>query len=107
MKKQTNWKTRVEIFKNVGGNIPGGNFLGGDFPGGNWPETSSIDLSFANKTMKELITRNKIIDNFVPGTENRNLDRTIDEGQTLLNDELNETLDGNPTTLQLVGEKEL
>lgn len=96
----------MEIFKNVSGNIPGGNFLGGDFPGGNWPETSSIDLSF-ERTMKELITRNKIIDNFVPGTENRNLDRTIDEGQTLLNDKLNETLDGNATTLQLVGEKEL
>ena len=92
----------MEIFKNVSGNIPGGNF-----PGGNWPETSIIDLSFANKTMKELITRNKIIDNFVLGTENRNLDRTIDEGQTLLNDKLNETLDGNATTLQLVGEKEL
>ena len=27
-------KTRVGIFKNMGGNIPGGNFLGGNHPGG-------------------------------------------------------------------------
>ena len=34
MKKTKNLKTRVGIFKNMGGNIPGGNFLGGNFPGG-------------------------------------------------------------------------
>ena len=34
MKKQKKLKTRVVMFKNMGGNIPGGNFLGGDFPGG-------------------------------------------------------------------------
>ena len=38
MKKQKNSEkkktTRVEIFKNMGGNILGGNFPGGDFPGG-------------------------------------------------------------------------
>ena len=38
-----NLKTRVGIFKNMGGNIPGGNFLGGNFPGGNFPGGS---LSF-------------------------------------------------------------
>ena len=30
-------KTRVEMFKNMGGNIPGGNFLGGNFLGENFP----------------------------------------------------------------------
>ena len=30
-------KTRVGIFKNMGGNIPGRNFLGGNFPDGNFP----------------------------------------------------------------------
>ena len=34
MKKQNIRKTRVGIFKNMGGNIPGGNFLDGNFPGG-------------------------------------------------------------------------
>ena len=34
MKKTKNLKTRLGIFKNMGGNIPGGNFLGGNFPGG-------------------------------------------------------------------------
>ena len=32
-------KTRVGMFKNMGGNIPAGNFLGGNFPGGNFPDT--------------------------------------------------------------------
>ena len=27
-------KTRVGMFKNIGGNIPGGSFPGGNFPGG-------------------------------------------------------------------------
>ena len=35
--KKKKLKTRVGIFKNMGGNIPGGKFLGGDFPGGNFP----------------------------------------------------------------------
>ena len=30
-------KTRVGMFKNMGGNIPGGNLLDGNFPGGNFP----------------------------------------------------------------------
>ena len=33
--KTKNLKTRVRIFKNMGGNIPGGNFPGGSFMGGN------------------------------------------------------------------------
>ena len=37
MKKTKNLKTRLGIFKNMGGNIPGGNFLGGNFLGGNFP----------------------------------------------------------------------
>ena len=49
MKKQKKIKTRVGMFKNMGGNIPCGNFLGedfsggslmgGDFPGGSFPDT--------------------------------------------------------------------
>ena len=34
MKKKKILKTRVGIFKNMGGNIPGGNFQGGNFFGG-------------------------------------------------------------------------
>ena len=36
MKKTKHLKTRVGMFKNMDGNIPGGNFLGGNFPGGNF-----------------------------------------------------------------------
>ena len=36
-KKKKKLKTRVRMFKNMSGNIPGGNFLGGNFPGGNFP----------------------------------------------------------------------
>ena len=41
-KKKKNWKTWVDIFKNMGGNIPGGSFLGRNFPevsliGGHFP----------------------------------------------------------------------
>ena len=35
--KTKNLKTRVRMFKNMGGNIPGGNFLGENFLGGNFP----------------------------------------------------------------------
>ena len=35
--KTKNLKTRVGVFKNMVGNIPGGNFLGGNFPGRNFP----------------------------------------------------------------------
>ena len=46
--KTKNLKTRVGMFKNMGGNIPGGNFLGGNFPGrslmgGNFPGGSFPD----------------------------------------------------------------
>ena len=36
-------KTRVGMFKNMGGNIPGGNLLGGNFPGRNFPGGSFPD----------------------------------------------------------------
>ena len=34
MMKKKKLKTRLGIFKNMGGNIPDGNFLGGNFPAG-------------------------------------------------------------------------
>ena len=37
--KTKNLKTRVGMFKNMGGNISGGSFLGGNFPGGSFPDT--------------------------------------------------------------------
>ena len=40
------WVTRVGMFKNMGGNIPGGKFLGGDFPGGKFPRGSSMGGNF-------------------------------------------------------------
>ena len=43
MKKTKNLKTRVGIFKNMGGNIPGGNFPGGSLMAG----------AFGNNTGKE------------------------------------------------------
>ena len=46
MKKTKNLKTRVGMFKNMVGNIPGGNFLGGNFPGGNFPSGSFPDSVF-------------------------------------------------------------
>ena len=56
MKKTKNLKTRVEIFKNMGGNIPGANFpgghfpggslMGGNFPGGSFPDTKIVLLLF-------------------------------------------------------------
>ena len=49
MKKTKKLKTRVGIFKNMGGsflggnfpvgNFPGGSLMGGNFPGGNFPDT--------------------------------------------------------------------
>ena len=51
-KKPKNLKTRVAMFKNMSGNIPGGNFLGGNFPGGrlmggNFPGESFPDTVLA------------------------------------------------------------
>ena len=43
MKKTKNLKTRVGIFKNMGGNIPGGNFPGGSLMNGNFPGRSFPD----------------------------------------------------------------
>ena len=56
MKKTKNLKTRLGIFKNMGGNIPGGNFLGGNFlggnfPGGNFPRTVYINRFIFNCSM--------------------------------------------------------
>ena len=59
---------------------------------------SNIYLALVNETIKQLIAKNKVND-----PENRNLD----EVQTLLNDELNETLDESPIAPQFVDEKEL
>ena len=50
MKKQNKTmmkKSRVGMFKNMGGNFPGGNFsggsfMGGNFPGGSFPDTGKI-----------------------------------------------------------------
>ena len=39
-------QTRVGMFKNMGGNIPGGNLLGGNFPGGNFPGGSLMGGNF-------------------------------------------------------------
>ena len=46
MKKTKKLKTRVGIFKNMGGNIPGDNFLGGNFPGGNFTGGSLMGGNF-------------------------------------------------------------
>ena len=37
------FKTRVGMFKIMGGNIPGGNLLGGNFPDGNFPRGGEFD----------------------------------------------------------------
>ena len=67
---------------------------------------SNIDLTFVNKTIKQLISKNKINDNFKIIVEPKNgiLNQSIDEVQT---EEFNETLDGSPTAPQFVDEKEL
>ena len=65
---------------------------------------SNIDLS-----IKEFIAENKINYNFeiIEESKNGDLIQSIDEGHTLVNDELNETLDWSPTAHQLVSEKQL
>ena len=50
--KTKNKKSRVGMFKNMGGNIPGGDFLGGNSPGGNFPGGSFPDTT-KNKAKKE------------------------------------------------------
>ena len=39
MKKQKKVKTRVGMFKNMGGNFPWGDFPGGSLLGGSFPDT--------------------------------------------------------------------
>ena len=46
MKEQKIKKTRVGMFKNIVGNIPGENFLGGNFSGGNVPGGSLMRGNF-------------------------------------------------------------
>ena len=67
------------------------------------------ELPFINETIKELIAENKINNNFeiIEKPKNGGLFQSTDAAQTLLNDELNETLDWSPTAPQLVDEKEL
>ena len=66
---------------------------------------SNIDLTFVNETIKQLIVKNKINDNFkIVEPENGNLNQPFDEVQA---DEFNETLDGSPTAPQFTDEKEL
>ena len=71
--------------------------------------SSNTDFSLVNENIRQLIAKNKINDHFkiVKEPENGNLNQSTDEAQTLLNDELNEILDGRPTTHQLVNGKEL
>ena len=67
---------------------------------------SNIDLTFVNETIKQLIAKNKINDDFkiIAEPEHGNLNQSTNEVQT---DEFNETLDGSPTAPQFVDEKEL
>ena len=67
---------------------------------------SNIDLTFVNKTIKQLISKNKINDNFKIIVEPKNgiLNQSIDKVQT---DKFNETLDGSTTAPQFVDKKEL
>ena len=70
---------------------------------------SNIDLTFVSETIKQLIGKNKINDNFkiIVETENGNINQSTDEVQTSLNNKLNETLDRSITAPQFVHEKEL
>ena len=54
---------------------------------------SNIDLTFVNETIKQLIAKNKINDNFkiIVEPENENHNQSTDEVQT---DKFNEALDG-------------
>ena len=45
-KKKKKLKTRVGMFKNMGGNISGEDFLGGSFPSGSFPDTISVVLFY-------------------------------------------------------------
>ena len=54
-KKQKIQKTRVGIFKSMGGNIPGRNFLGWNFPGGNSPGGSLIGGNFSGGSFPDTV----------------------------------------------------
>ena len=56
--KTKNQKTRVEMFKNMGENIPDGSFLGGNFPGGNF--LMPIKLNEVSLKQKPLIFKYSI-----------------------------------------------
>ena len=62
---------------------------------------SNIDLTFVNETIKQLIAKNKINDNFgvIVEPENGNLNQSTDKVQA---DEFNETQDGSSTAPQFV-----
>ena len=61
-KNPQNLKTRVGIFKSMGGSIPGGNFLGGNFPGTSFPVGSLMGGNFPG---------GNFLDGSSPDTENR------------------------------------
>ena len=65
-------------------------------------------MSFVNETIKELIAENKINNNFtiIEEPKNGELIQSTNEVQTLVNDELNETLDWSHPAPELVNEKE-
>ena len=69
--------------------------------------TSNIGSSFVNETIKELIAENRIKDNFkiIEEPKSGDLIKSTVEAQTIVKDELNETLDWSPTVPQLVDEK--
>ena len=99
----------ISYIKNVSRNSPTYEKFWTIYLGYHITSASNIDFSFVNGTIKQLLAKNKINDKFkiIEETENGNLNQSTDEAQTLLNEELNETLDGSPTTSQLVDEKEL
>ena len=55
MKEQKIKKTRVGMFKNIGGNMPGGNFLSGNFSGGNFPGGSLMGGNFPGGNFPDTI----------------------------------------------------
>ena len=61
-KNPKNLKTRVGIFKSMGGSIPGRNFLGGNFPGTSFPVGSLMGGNFPG---------GNFLDGSSPDTENR------------------------------------
>ena len=56
MKKQKQLKSRVGMFKSMGGSIPGGNFLGLNFPGGNFPGESLVGGNFPGGSFPDIVS---------------------------------------------------